>query len=44
VELDRLTLTLVAAVHEAMQPAHASLWLRPRLSSPSVHLDSREPT
>jgi hypothetical protein len=43
VELDRLTHTLVMAVHEAMQPAHASLWLRPRLSQPKVDVHQREP-
>jgi hypothetical protein len=30
VELDRLTRSLVTVVQETMQPAHASLWLRPR--------------
>ena len=30
VELERLTNSLVGVVQETMQPAHASLWLRPR--------------
>jgi hypothetical protein len=34
VELERLTGSLVGVVQETMQPAHASLWLRPRPSAP----------
>ena len=38
VELDRLTQGLVAVVSETMQPAHTSLWLRPRLKTPTTEL------
>jgi hypothetical protein len=33
VELERLTHSLIAVVQETMQPAHASLWLRPYLDA-----------
>jgi hypothetical protein len=39
-ELDQLTTELVAVVRETMQPAHASLWLRPRARS--QHITERQ--